>query len=299
VSATGVVFDVQRFAIHDGPGIRTVIFFKGCSLRCPWCHNPESQRPRPELGFWVDRCIDCDRCAWACPRGAIVPLAAGLVDRDRCDDCGLCQASCPAGALRMIGRTVTVDQLAAECAADLPFATASWGGVTLSGGEPVLQSGFAAALLARLRGDGFHTLLETAGAYPWRLLAPLLPHLDEIYFDWKLPVPGAYAAHLGGDGDRVLANLARLVADGAPVTVRVPLVPGLDTAPVQVAAMAATLAGIGVTELRLLGVHDLWRTKLPRLRPLRDHRDPPPAAEVDRARVIAGFAAAGIRARPA
>jgi len=296
VTDTGVVFDVQRFSIHDGPGIRTAVFFKGCSLRCRWCQNPESLRPQPELGFRADRCLDCGRCARACDRGAIVELARGRVDRARCDDCGACATDCPSGALHLIGRRVTADAVAAECLADRAFFDASGGGVTLTGGEPVIQSRFAAALLARLRERGVHTLLETAGAYPWKLLEPLLPHLDQIYFDWKLPRPGDYAAATGGDGDRVLANLARLVRAGAPVTVRAPLLPGLNTAPDDVARMAATLRAVGVGEIQLLRAHRLWEAKLVRLRPLRD-RDPEVCASAADERAIAdAFAAAHVRA---
>lgn len=295
MTGTGVVFDVQRFSIHDGPGIRTVVFFKGCSLRCPWCQNPESLRPCPELSVYADRCIDSGACARACPRGAIVALAKGRVDRALCDDCGVCATECPSGALRMIGRRVGVDELVRECSADRAFFAKSGGGVTLSGGEPVLQSSFAAALLERLHAGGVHTWLETAGAYPWRLLAPLVPHLDGIFFDWKLPRPDDYAL-CRGDGRRVLDNLARLLRKGAPVTVRVPLLPGLNTTSAQTAEMAATLARIGVSELQLLRSHRLWQAKLSRLRPTDNDAGSVPVGGVDEAGVVRAFAAGGLRA---
>jgi pyruvate formate lyase activating enzyme len=178
------IFDVQRFSVHDGPGIRTVVFFKGCSLRCRWCQNPEGIRPAPELAYFEDRCLaGCAACLTACEKRALGPSRAGRVAFDRCSACGDCLPPCPSGALRIAGREVGTGELLAEVLRDQTFYRSSGGGLTLSGGEPVLQSEFLQAFLPAAKNAGLHVVLETAGHYPFSLLEPLLPHLDLVLFD--------------------------------------------------------------------------------------------------------------------
>ncbi len=289
------VFDVQRFSLHDGPGIRTVVFFKGCSLRCPWCHNPEGLARTPEVTWLRGRCEECFECERTCPRGAVLCEAGRRIDWAACDHCGACVEACPSGALRRRGEELSVDDLYRRCMEDREFYAATGGGVTLSGGEPVLQAAVAGSLLERLRACGVHTLVETAGSYPFELLEPLLDRLDALYFDWKLPSPTDYAVVTGGGGLRVADNLRRLLARRVPVTVRVPQVPGLNDRPEQVRAMAATLRALGVREVVVLRYNDLWEAKLPTL------SRPPPAlgckpgtAAED---MVAGLCAQGIEAR--
>ncbi len=258
------VFDIQRFCVHDGPGIRTVVFFKGCSLNCSWCQNPESLRRRPEVTFFAESCIDCFECEAACPQDAIL-REAERVDWGRCDHCGSCAATCPADSLREVGWTYGAEELTTLCLRDKAFARASGGGVTLSGGEPVLQSDFLREFLPLLAQGGLPVLLETAGHYPWRLLEPLLPSLDTIYFDYKLPDSAAYRTHTGQGSERILENLGRLVRSGFDVQVRMPMLPGLNEHPDQIATACRALRGVGVERVHLLEYNALWEAKLPRL----------------------------------
>ncbi len=294
MATTATIFDIQRFSIHDGPGIRTTLFFKGCSLRCTWCQNPESLQARPELSWTASRCVDCQTCEKTCPIKAIGAKGEQRVDWKRCNHCGDCASECPAGALTMLGQSYTVEEVVAECLRDQEFFRASGGGVTLSGGEAVLQSAFLQELLEELSSAGVHTLLQTAGNYAWRLLHPLLESLDATYFDWKAPA-STYREHTGADPDRVLDNLERLMNAGVPVTVRTLVVPGVNSEPEQISEMCETLTGLGVTEVALLSYNHLWEAKLPRLgtsgRALGLH-----AREVDLGRVAAHYEAHGIHA---
>lgn len=291
------VFDVQRFSIHDGPGIRTVVFFKGCSLQCRWCQNPEGIHAKPELAVYTYRCLGadaCGECVAECPRDAIKVAETVSVDRSRCDACGACPAVCPAEALRMVGQRWSVEALVEACLRDRAYAEASGGGVTFSGGEPVLHSEFLRQLLPVLRSHGMHLLLQTAGNYSWKRLAPLLPLLDEVYFDWKVPF-GDYPEYTGQDATRILDNLRRLVRERIPVTVRMPLVAAANTTTAQIAEIADTLMTSGVHELTLLQYHGLWEAKLSAL----DTHQAPMGAQtpVDARRVAADFAAHGVAVR--
>lgn len=259
----GLVFDVQRFSLHDGPGIRTTVFFKGCSLRCRWCQNPESLRPVPELMFSSSRCLpDCRLCESVCPRDALAPWSTTPIDWDRCDHCGQCPAVCPSGALRMVGRYYSPEELAELCLADRSYFVSSGGGVTLSGGEPVLQSPFLQALLPLLKQQGVHILLQTAGHYARRMLEPLLPFLDAVYFDLKAGNDAGYRQWTGGDAAHVLDNLAWLAGQAANLTVRMPIVPGMNSDRSTLAAVAQQLRTVGFGEITLLPYHALWEAKL-------------------------------------
>ncbi len=296
MTSEATVFDVQRFSIHDGPGIRTVVFFKGCSLRCRWCQNPESINAKPELAVYGDRCLgaaSCRQCEELCTRRALRVTDVVVVDRSLCDACGECVDACPAEALRMVGTRWTAEALLAECLRDRAYADASSGGVTLSGGEPVLHAEFLRELLPLLRAAGVHVLLETAGNYAWDRLASLLPLVDEVYFDWKVPA-GDYRAHTGHDATRIAENLRRLAGEGTPTTVRMPVIPGINTTPSQIADIARTLTACQIQDLTLLRYHGLWQAKLPRL----DTKQTPLGAlpAVDEQLVASTFATHGVRA---
>jgi pyruvate formate lyase activating enzyme len=243
-AVTGRVFDVQRFSLHDGPGIRTVVFLKGCPLRCAWCANPESQQPGPQIAWFENLCSGCGRCVEACPSGA-VQMDHGRVRTDRrlCTACGACAAVCSRGARRLIGREVTADELMAEVRRDAPFFRRSGGGVTFSGGEPLTQPQFLLACLGRSRRWGYHTAVETSGQARWEDIAAAAELTDLFLYDLKHLDPARHARLTGAGNDLILENLERLLATGAQVTVRVPVIPGANDDLENLEALAAFAAG--------------------------------------------------------
>ncbi len=259
-----LVFDVQRFCVHDGPGIRTVVFLKGCPLHCPWCQNPESIAATPEMAFYAERCLGCLDCAAACPRDAILP-GAERIDRQACDACGSCAEACPGEALRLVGERRTVDDVVEEVLRDEPYYRVSGGGVTLSGGEPLLHGREAAALLARCRAHGLHTVVETAGAVPWSAFEAVLPLVDLFYYDLKASGEALHRRLTGVSPGLVMDNARRLVKAGARVVFRMPVVPGHNDAPESVAGIVAMLRELGSDGIRLLPYHRAGEDKLARL----------------------------------
>lgn len=236
----GVVFNIQRFSLHDGPGIRTTVFLKGCALRCFWCHNPEGRHAAPELRYYPDRCIACGSCVAACPHHAH-ELTRGVHTfiRERCDYAALCVTACSARALETEGRRVSVAAVMDEILPDRPFYELSGGGVTLSGGEPVLGGDFARGLLQQCRAHGLHTAVETCGAVPWSGLRALLPHTDLFMMDLKVIDPAKHRAATGQTNERILANARRLAATRIPIVFRTPVVPTVNDTPADIRAIAA------------------------------------------------------------
>ena len=258
-----VIFDVQRFSVHDGPGIRTSVFFKGCSLRCAWCQNPESLRGKPELAVYVDRCHGKGDCEDACPKNALFLDGDRVrLDRKVCDVCGACAPACPYEALRVVGRTTTVDDLYEEVARDRPFFEASGGGVTLSGGEPTAQMKFVAAFVRRCRAEGVRVGLQTCGAFSWEALEPLLDSLQFVHFDLKLIDARAHRELAGADNATILDNARKLVGTDTPVVFRTPIVPGCTDSKDNLQAIAAFVRDVGKREIHLLRYHDMGEAKL-------------------------------------
>jgi pyruvate formate lyase activating enzyme len=258
---TGIISDVARGTTHDGPGLRTTVFFKGCALHCPWCHNPESMRPMPEMMFHEEQCIGCGDCVAACSAGAVT-LSDGKAARSRCDACGACAAVCPAAAVRVVGRRLDVEGLVALVRRDRAYHDASGGGVTLSGGEPLLQAEFVVALLDRLRRERFHTAIQTSGHFAWERFAPALDALDLLFFDLKIADPAAHRRVLGVDNAVILENLGRLLTSRPDRTVvRIPLIPTYTATEENLRALARVLAPWRPRQVVLLPWHPFGLAK--------------------------------------
>jgi pyruvate formate lyase activating enzyme len=227
--STGIIFDIKRFAIHDGPGIRTTVFLKGCPLSCWWCHNPESQSARPDVLYREHACVRCGTCVEACPQGARSLTDGGAVVRDEaiCTVCGTCVEACPAGAMEIVGRTVTVDELMAEIEKDSPFFDQSGGGVTFSGGEPLGQPKFLGDVLDRCADHDIHTAVDTCGFAKPAVLRAIAEKADLFLFDLKFMDRRRHLELTGVDNDLILGNLKMLSSMGKVIRVRVPVIPGV------------------------------------------------------------------------
>jgi pyruvate formate lyase activating enzyme len=235
---SGLIFNIQRFSIHDGPGIRTTVFFKGCPLRCFWCHNPEGLSTNPELLFYSERCLFCGQCVQICTSvGHDIHEAQHTILRDRCNHCGRCADECVSNAVELAGKVMTVEQVLAEVLADRVFYQTSGGGVTLSGGEPLLQPKFALAVLKECKVKGLHTTLETCGHARWSVLSSLLPHLDLILMDLKLVNPHKHRAVTGVSNRLILENATRLAAMAIPIHFRIPVVPTVNDTEEEIVAI--------------------------------------------------------------
>ena len=253
---TGLVFDIQKYSIHDGPGIRTTVFLKGCPLHCPWCHNPESRSPDVEISWSEARCIGCYQCWQVCPQACEVRPATPEIDRQRCLGCGRCVAACPTGAREWVGRQRTVDEILAEVLQDRLFYDESGGGVTLSGGEPLMQAEFSRQLLAACRREGLHTAVDTCGFGRCEDLLGLAAYTNLFLYDVKILDDQRHRQYTGVSNVVILENLAALCEAGAEVWVRVPVIPGFNAAPDDIAATAAWVASLGrVRRLHLLPYH--------------------------------------------
>ncbi|HSC72020.1 MAG TPA: glycyl-radical enzyme activating protein [Candidatus Methylomirabilis sp.] len=277
----GLIFDIQRFSIHDGSGIRTLVFLKGCPLRCVWCCNPESQATTPELALFLSRCIGCGACEEACPNRAVSrDGAAGLVtERSLCEICGRCVEVCPAEARVLRGRRASVKEVLCEVERDDLFYRTSGGGVTVSGGEPLLQADFVAELLKVCRQRGIDTAIETCGHAPWEDFARVLAHTDTVLFDVKHADPLAHRRFTGVGNELILANLRQAVKSGVRVVLRLPLVPGVNADAGTVRSIASLARELGIAELHLLAYHRLGESKYQALGlsyPLQDLTPPTP-----------------------
>jgi pyruvate formate lyase activating enzyme len=266
---TGRVFNIQRYSIHDGAGIRTLVFLKGCPLRCLWCSNPESQKSTPELGFIQSRCVGsegCDApCVSVCPVEAIRldGQTKPLIDRDVCNTCGKCAEVCHHDALKVVGREMSVDEVMAEVEKDRPFYRRSGGGLTVGGGEPLAQYQFAAGLLEAAHESYLHTALETCGHAPWPHFAVVLEHVDLLQFDIKHMDPVRHKEMTGQSNELILDNLkkVRSIKDPHDVIIRIPVVPGCNNSAENIRSTADFAAGLGFRQIELVPYHRLGTSK--------------------------------------
>jgi pyruvate formate lyase activating enzyme len=270
---TGVLFDIKRYALHDGPGIRTTVFFKGCPLRCVWCHNPEGQAPFQELLVNPSRCLaDCHLCLECCPEAAVSKSGHLLrLDRRKCSTCGACAEVCPTEAIILAGRQLTPAQAAAEIFRDEAFHRQSGGGVTFSGGEPLMQASFLEALLEDCRLRDIHTTVDTSGHVPWPALDSIRPKVQLFLYDLKMMDERRHQELTGVSNLIILENLKRLVQSGSRIIVRLPIIKNLNDGRDHIEPVAEFLRELGgVERVDLLSYHALGRSKYERL----DRRQP-------------------------
>ena len=267
-----VIFDIQRFSLHDGPGIRTTCFFKGCPLSCAWFQNPESHRLQPELIFYTESCIHCLACQKICPEEAISENLPLRFDPQACTTCGQCVSECPTNSLRLVGKEWNPSDLMDEVAKDMDFFQDSHGGVTLSGGEPLLQTAFLLNWLPMNRKKNIHTTIETCGMIPWKNIERLLPWIDLVFYDLKHMNDSIHKQYTGQGNAKILKNFNQLSKTGKTLQARMPVVPGINTAPDNIRATARFLKRNNQKSIHLLPYHTLGDAKLNRietkLRPL-------------------------------
>ena len=259
----GTVFNIQRFSIHDGPGIRTTVFLKGCPLRCSWCHNPEGISPKPELAVSIRRCIACGECLGSCPSSLPVPgVAPQPNDLERCLACGACAMACPCEARQIVGEEMSAAAVLEEIVKDRVFFEESGGGVTFSGGEPLWQADFLARLLKACKVEGIHTVVDTCGQVPWRDLESVTRLTDLFLYDIKLMDDRMHRAHTGASNGRILENLYRLARVHQKIWLRVPIIPGVNDSVVNMQATARMAASLpAVEKVCLLPFHPLGEDK--------------------------------------
>ncbi|NCO34926.1 MAG: hypothetical protein AUJ92_00870 [Armatimonadetes bacterium CG2_30_59_28] len=263
---TGRVFDIQRFSIHDGPGIRTTVFLMGCPLRCLWCHNPEGMTKDPVLSFVPDKCIGCGFCFSVCEHnGHHMVEGKHVLDRSACVVCGKCTEKCYAGGLEIVGREVSARETLAEVLKDRPFYETSNGGMTLSGGEPLAQIDFAEALLRLAKDEGLHCCIDTSGSVGFQNFERVLPYVDLFLYDVKDTNPTRHEEFTGLPNDRILGNLRSLHDAGADILLRLPIIPTLNDRPDHFEGAAALarslprLKGVEIMPYHRLGISKLTR----------------------------------------
>ncbi|MBP2655546.1 MAG: glycyl-radical activating family protein [Firmicutes bacterium] len=280
----GIVFNIQKFSIHDGPGVRSIVFVKGCTLSCKWCSNPEAQNHQPIVLFNEKSCISCGKCLSACSNNAIDPSIKGLINRKLCVACGSCATICPAKALTISGKTMSVNEVIQEIKKDAIMYRRSNGGITISGGEPLVQADFVAEILKACKALGWNTAIETTGYADFTQIERVIPYVDTILLDIKNIESEIHQRGTGQANELILANALRLAAMAAKVVVRVPLIPEFNANSRSIhliAEFAKYMAN--VSEIHLLPYHKLGANKyelLGRNYPMDDSLETPAEEDV-------------------
>jgi pyruvate formate lyase activating enzyme len=264
---SGLIFNIQKFSIQDGPGIRTTVFFKGCPASCPWCHNPESQSSTPQILLHEGRCIQCGSCLEVCPEQDAVPERGRAGEGEaHCIRCGACVEACPSGARSLAGTEMSVREVVQELLADRVFYDQSGGGVTFSGGEPLMQLPFLRATLEACRSHGLHTAVDTCGHVPTEQLGSIVPLTDLFLYDLKLMEERRHLELTGIPNTTLLPNLRMLAELQAGLCIRVPIIPGINDDDENINAMASFVAALdGAQEVELLPYHRTGIGKFERL----------------------------------
>lgn len=260
---SGIVFDIQRFSLHDGPGIRTTVFLKGCPLRCMWCHNPESWSREPQLMFYKEKCVQCLECIRSCSKSVhLLKQGKHVLDYQKCDACGECIAHCAYGALKLSGGEMDVDTILKEVIADKSYYENSGGGLTVSGGEPMLQFPFLEALLVEAKKLGLHICLETSGFARKELFARIAGNVDLFLYDIKHINDEKHKKYTGVSNQIILDNLDYLYRMGAKIRLRCPLIPGVNDTDEHIGGIAALARKYPkLTGVELLPYHDMGKGK--------------------------------------
>lgn len=286
----GLIFDIKKYAIHDGPGIRTTIFFKGCPLHCPWCHNPEGIKKEPEIMVSPDRCIHCEQCVHVCSKGALCRHNEIItLDRQKCDLCRACLDVCYTRAIEFVGRHVTIEQIMKEIEKDRVFYDESGGGVTISGGEPLMQPEFLKILLRECKRRGIHTVCDTCGYTDPDVLRAVSEFVDLFLYDVKIINDKKHTHLTGASNEQILSNLQTLSQNRTPVHARIPIIPGITDDEENMQAIGSLLAPLAhIESVSLLHYHKTWVTKFRKLSMEREPYvvDPPTQALMEKIRKI-------------
>ncbi len=262
-TAKRVVLSITRMTIHNGPGVRTLILFKGCPLHCLWCSTPESQKSEPEIAIYPGKCIHCDQCFPACPLNAINLTDETIsINRSLCNNCGKCAQACYAEAIKILGQPMTIEELLTEAKKDIVIYRHSGGGVTISGGEPLLDIGFTEKLLRALKEEGFNTGVDTCGHVPWASIEQVLPYVDFFLWDIKHMNPEKHRKLTGVSNELILSNARAVSERSVPLYIRLPVIPGYNDSEENIRATCEFALGLSsVVEFHLLPLHHLGKAR--------------------------------------